>query len=90
MSKSDFDKNGLDQIGIHWGQYLALTFTSFFIFLICLYRTIPGFRNFVLDIIWFINCSGFNCNGAWNIKFILNKLFRLDFEFQGLSNIKFS
>ena len=74
MSESDFDKNGLDHIGIHWGQYLALTFTSFFIFLICLYRAIPEFRNFVLDIIWFINCSGFNCNGAWNLKFDLNKL----------------
>ena len=76
LSKSDFDKNGIDQVGIHWGQYLALTFSSFFIFSICLYRAIPEFRNFVLDIIWFINCSGFNCNGAWKNKFDFNKLLK--------------
>ena len=77
LSKSDFDKDGIDQIGIHWGQYLALTLSSFFIFSISLYNAIPEFRNFVLNIIWFINCSGFNCNGAWKkSKFILNKLLK--------------
>ncbi len=64
LVKSEFDKSGTDAIGIHWGQYLALTLSSFFIFFISLYKTIPNFKNFILDIIWFLNCSGFNCNGA--------------------------
>ena len=64
MIKSDFDKSGTDSIGIHWGQYLALTLSSLLIFLVSLYKTIPNFKNFVLDFIWFLNCSGFNCNGA--------------------------
>ena len=64
MINSDFDKSGTDSIGIHWGQYLALTFSSLLIFIISLYKAVPGFKNLVLDIIWFLNCSGLNCNGA--------------------------
>ena len=64
LSKSDFDKDGLDPLGIHWGQYLALTFSSLLIFSISLYECIPSFKSLILNIIWFINCSGLNCNGA--------------------------
>ena len=62
--KSDFNKTGIDSIGIHWGQYLALTLSSLLIFLISIYKTIPSFKTLILEIIWFLNCSGFNCNGA--------------------------
>ena len=64
MAKSQFDNSGIDSIGIHWGQYLALTLSSLLIFLIAIYKTIPSFKNIVLEIIWFLNCSGLNCNGA--------------------------
>ena len=64
MEKAEFDKSGTDPIGIHWGQYLALTLSSFLIFFVSLYKTVPNFRNFILEIIWFLNCSGLNCNGA--------------------------
>ena len=64
LVKSGFDKTGTDSIGIHWGQYLALTLSSLLIFLISVYKTVPNFKNFVLEIIWFLNCSGLNCNGA--------------------------
>tara|TARA_Y100001978_G_scaffold182819_1_gene179950 strand:+ start:460 stop:654 length:195 start_codon:yes stop_codon:yes gene_type:complete len=64
LTKSEFDKSGVDPVGIHWGQYLALTFSSLLILVISLYKAIPNFKNFILEIIWFLNCSGFNCNGA--------------------------
>ena len=64
MANSEFDKSGIDSIGIHWGQYLALTLSSLLILFISVYKTIPNFKSFVLEIIWFLNCSGFNCNGA--------------------------
>ena len=64
LAKSDFDKSGVDPLGIHWGQYLALTLSSLLIFFISVYKTIPSFKSLILEIIWFLNCSGFNCNGA--------------------------
>ena len=64
MEKSDFDNLGIDSLGIHWGQYLALTLSSLLIFLIGMYKTFPNFKSFVLNVVWFLNCSGFNCNGA--------------------------
>ena len=64
MEKSDFDKSGTDHLGIHWGQYLALTFSSILICFISVYKTVPAFKSFILEIIWFLNCSGLNCNGA--------------------------
>ena len=64
MEKSEFDKSGTDALGIHWGQYLALTFSSLLIFFVSIYKTIPTFKSFILEMIWFLNCSGFNCNGA--------------------------
>jgi len=60
----DFNNKGIDKKGIHWGQYLALTLSSLLIIFIAIYKTIPNFKNFVLEVIWFLNCSGFNCNGA--------------------------
>ena len=62
--KSEFNKSGTNALGIHWAQYLALTFSSILIFFISIYKTIPAFKNFILEIVWFLNCSGLNCNGA--------------------------
>tara|TARA_B100000212_G_C27175254_1_gene447894 strand:+ start:299 stop:589 length:291 start_codon:yes stop_codon:yes gene_type:complete len=64
LVKSDFDKSGTDAIGLHWAQYLSLTLSSLLIFFVSLYKTIPNFKNLILNIIWFLNCSGLNCNGA--------------------------
>ena len=64
MEKTDFNKSGTDALGIHWGQYLALTFSSLLILFVSTYKTIPTFKSFILEIIWFLNCSGLNCNGA--------------------------
>ena len=64
LVKSEFNKFGTDSLGIHWSQYLALTLSSLLIFFISLYKTIPNFKSFILQVIWFLNCSGLNCNGA--------------------------
>ena len=67
MSKSDFDKNGLDSYGIHWLQYAAFAVSGFAIFTTWAFFYDERFHNFVMNIFRVINCSGFNCNGAvWN------------------------
>ena len=67
MSNSDFDKNGLDSYGIHWLQYAAFAVSGFAIFTTWAFFFDERFHNFVMNIFRVINCSGFNCNGAfWN------------------------
>ena len=67
MSNSDFDKNGLDSYGIHWLQYVAFAVSGFAIFTTWAFFYDERFHNFVMNIFRVINCSGFNCNGAfWN------------------------
>ena len=67
MSNSDFDKNGLDDYGIHWLQYAAFAVSGFFIFTTWAFFYDGRFHNFIMNILKVINCSGFNCNGAfWN------------------------
>ena len=67
MSNSDFDKNGLDSYGIHWLQYAAFAVSGFAIFTTWAFFYDERFHNFVMNILRVINCSGFNCNGAfWN------------------------
>ena len=65
LSKSDFDKNGLDSRGIHWLQYLAFASASFAIFTTWAFFYDYKFHNFIMRIFKIINCSGFNCNGAF-------------------------
>ncbi|MDA9701233.1 hypothetical protein N9V02_05220 [Prochlorococcus sp. AH-736-L23] len=65
MSNSDFDKNGLDRYGIHWLQYAAFAVSGFAIFITWAFFYDEGFHNFVMNIFRVINCSGFNCNGAF-------------------------
>ena len=65
LSNSDFDKNGLDSYGIHWLQYAAFAVSGFAIFTTWAFFYDERFHNFVMNIFRVINCSGFNCNGAF-------------------------
>ena len=65
LSNSDFEKNGIDIYGIHWLQYAAFAVSGFAIFTTWAFFYDERFHNFVMNIFRFINCSGFNCNGAF-------------------------
>ena len=65
LSNSDFDKNGLDSNGIHWLQYAAFAVSGFAIFTTWAFFFDERFHNFIINIFRIINCSGFNCNGAF-------------------------
>ncbi len=62
MSNSNFNKNGLDDSGTHWLQYLAFGITIILFLSIWLYFRDPNYQNFINNIFKIINCSGFNCN----------------------------
>ncbi|AAP99738.1 MULTISPECIES: hypothetical protein [Prochlorococcus] len=64
MSQTEFDKNGLDQVGIHWSQHLAMTLISIQIFILALDKASPDFHNFILHCLIRLQCSGLNCNEA--------------------------
>ena len=57
MSSSDFDRQGLDSLGIHWAQYFAMTNVSLLIFLIALDKSVPIFHKMIINIM-----SGFGFN----------------------------
>ena len=59
-----FNNYGLDDIGIHWMQYLSMTFISLLIFFIGLDRALPNFHHFIMAFLFKLQCSGFNCNGV--------------------------
>ena len=65
LSNSDFDKNGIDSYGIHWLQYVAFAVSGFAIFTIWAFFFDEKFHNLIMNIFRIINCSGFNCNGAF-------------------------
>ncbi len=65
IPNSDFDKDGLDSYGIHWLQYVAFAVSGFAIFTTWAFFYDERFHNFVMNIFRIINCSGFNCNGAF-------------------------
>ena len=54
----------VDNIGIHWMQYLSMTLSSLLIFIIALDRAYPPFHHLILSILFKLQCSGFNCNGV--------------------------
>ena len=60
MTSTSFDKNGLDNAGIHWMQYLSMTSMSLLIFLIALDKAVPSFHHFVL---LSMAKAGIICNG---------------------------
>ena len=62
---SNFDKDGLDNYGINWLQYLALAVSCFAIFANWAFFFEDRFHNFIISIIRIINCSGFNCNSVY-------------------------
>ena len=64
MEINHFNNDGLDGLGIHWKQYLAMSLISLLIFFICLDRAVLGFHHFVLSVLFKLQCSGFNCNGV--------------------------
>jgi len=64
MFNPKFDRNGLDDFGFHWFQYLAFAFTIIFIILIWLYFRDYNFQKLVQEIFRIFNCSGFDCNGG--------------------------
>jgi len=66
MEFKDFNNHGLDGLGIHWMQYLSMTLISLLIFFIGLNKAVPGFHEFVLVLLFKLQCSGFNCNGVEN------------------------
>ena len=43
MEVKDFNKHRLDDLGIHWMQYLSMTLISFLIFFIGLDKAVPNF-----------------------------------------------
>ena len=65
LSNSNFDKNGLDSYGIHWLQYAAFATSGFAIFTTWAFFYDESFHDFLMNIFRVINCSGFNCNGAF-------------------------
>ena len=60
MSKSDFDKNGVDKSGTHWLQYAALAVSAFAVYTTWAYYNDTSFHSFVVKIFKFINCNGYN------------------------------
>tara|TARA_Y100000589_G_scaffold327967_1_gene370953 strand:+ start:1254 stop:1475 length:222 start_codon:yes stop_codon:yes gene_type:complete len=60
MSKSDFDKNGIDPSGTHWLQYVALVFGAFGVYTTWAYYNDASFHLFALKIFKFLNCNGYN------------------------------
>ena len=65
LSNSNFDENGLDSYGIHWLQYAAFAVSGFAIFTTWAFIYDERFHDFMMNIFRVINCSGFNCNGAF-------------------------
>ena len=65
LSNPDFDKNGLDRFGMHWLQYVAFAFSAIAIFLTWAFFYDVEFHRFIVRVIRFIDCSGFNCNGVY-------------------------
>ncbi len=72
MNKSDFDKNGIDEYGTHWLQYLALVFTVLAIYLTWAYFYIDSFHNLISKLLRFIDCTGFNPISKYCINILRN------------------
>ena len=49
MSKSDFDKNGVDKSGTHWLQYAALAVSAFAVYTTWAYYNDTSFHSFVVN-----------------------------------------
>ena len=73
MSKSNFDKNGLDKSGTHWLQYTAFVLFAFAIYFGWAFFNDASFHNFFVKIFKFWNCNGYNplayCVMRWKVDF---------------------
>ena len=73
MSNSGFDKNGVDESGMHWLQYAAFVVTAFAIYFGWAYLNDASFHHFIVKIFKFWNCNGYypliNCILCWKIDF---------------------
>tara|TARA_Y100001968_G_C19299726_1_gene688429 strand:+ start:401 stop:787 length:387 start_codon:yes stop_codon:yes gene_type:complete len=89
LNNSDFDKNGLDGYGIHLLQYAAFAVSGFAIFTTWAFFYDESFHNFVMNILKVINCSGFNCNGAFKNSMANpdQKTILIDNEYEEIKNI---
>ena len=54
MSKSNFDKNGVDKSGTHWLQYAAFVATSFAIYFGWAFFNDDSFHNFAVKNLNFV------------------------------------
>ncbi len=73
MSNSNFDKNGVDNSGIHWLQYVAFVVTAFAIYFGWAFFNDAKFHHFAIKILKFWNCNGYNplsyCVMRWKVDF---------------------
>ena len=73
MSNSGFEKNEVDKMGTHWLQYAAFSVTAFAIYFGWAFFNDVNFHHFVLKILKFWNCNGYNplsyCLMRWKVDF---------------------
>ena len=73
MSNSNFDKNGFDNLGVHWLQYAAFVITAFAIYFVWAFFNDASFNHFAVKIFKFWNCNGYNplsyCIMRWRVDF---------------------
>ena len=73
MSNSNFDKNGVDGIGVHWLQYAAFFVTAFAFYLGWAFFNDYNFHHFAVKIFKFWDCNGYNllnyCLMRWKVNF---------------------
>ena len=60
MSNSNFNKNGVDNNGIHWLQYAEFVVTAFAIYFGWAFFNDANFHHFSIKIFKFWNCNGYN------------------------------
>ena len=73
MRNSNFDKNGVDESGMHWLQYAALVITTFAIYFGWAFINDASFHIFLVKIFRFWNCNEYNplsyCMMLWELDF---------------------
>jgi len=60
MSNSNFDKNGIDNSGMHWLQYVAFDVTAFAIYFGWAFFNDVSFQLLAVKIFRLWNCNGYN------------------------------
>ena len=73
MNNSNFDKNGVDNSGTHWLQYVAFVLTAFVIYFGWAFFNDASFQHFAVKIFKFCNCNGYialsYCIMRWKVDF---------------------